>query len=127
MTDRSLPAPPQTPESAPFYAAAAAGRFLLRRCTQCGRTHWYPRALCPFCFGATAWEAHDGRGTIYSYSVMRRVTPNYAIAYVALAGGPTLMTNLVDCDFDALRIGQPVRLVFRPSADGTPVACFTPD
>ena len=63
---------------------------------------------------------------IYSYSVMRRVTPHSAIAYVTLAEGPTMMTALVDCDFDALRIGSAVRLVFKPSAGGPPVPCFTP-
>ena len=127
MAERSFPAPPQTPESEPFFAAAAEGRFLLRRCTACARPHWYPRAVCPFCFGATAWEEASGRGTLYSFSVMRRVSPQYAIAYVTLAEGPAMMTNLVGCDFGALRIGQAVRLVFRPSEGGAPVPCFTPE
>jgi uncharacterized OB-fold protein len=121
-----MPNPPITPESAPFFAAAKEGRFLIRRCGACGKAHWYPRALCPFCFGETAWEEASGDGTIYSYSVMRRASPPYAIAYVALAEGPTMMTNLVDCDFDALAIGQDVSLVFKASADGTPIPCFRP-
>ncbi len=37
---------------------------------------------------------------------MRRVDPPFALAYVTLAEGPTMMTNLVDCDFDALRSGR---------------------
>jgi len=126
MRERILPAPPATPESAPFFEAAAAGKFLVRRCSSCGRTHWYPRAVCPFCFGATAWEEASGRGTIYSFSVMRRVDPPYAIAYVTLDEGPTMMTNLVDCDVDALRIGQRVQLAFRPTDGGAPVPCFRP-
>ena len=126
MTERNLPAPPVTPESAPFFAAAAEGKFLIGRCASCGRAHWYPRARCPFCFGETRWEEASGRGVIYSFSVMRRVAPPYAIAYVTLDEGPTMMTNLVDCDFDGLRIGQRVELVFRPSEGGTPVACFRP-
>ena len=126
MSERILPAPPTTPESASFFAAAAAGKFLVRRCTACGRAHWYPRAVCPFCFGATSWEEASGRGTIYSFSVMRRVDPPYAIAYVTLDEGPTMMTNMVDCDFDALRIGQRVQLAFRPTDGGAPVPCFRP-
>jgi uncharacterized OB-fold protein len=126
MAERILPAPPLTPESAPFFAAAAEGKFLLRRCTGCGRAHWYPRAACPFCFAATAWEEASGHGVIYSFSVMRRTAPPYAIAYVTLDEGPTMMTNLVQCDFDALRIGQSVRLVFVPADGGTPVPCFRP-
>ena len=125
--ERIPPAPPITPESAPFYEAAATGRFLLRRCTDCGRAHWYPRTLCPFCFGSTAWQEASGRGVIYSYSVVRRATPPFAIAYVTLDDGPTMMTNLVGCDFDALAVGQRVRLAFRASDGGAPVPCFTPE
>ena len=126
MADRKIPAPPLTPESEPFYKAAGEGRFLIRRCTACGKPHWYPRAVCPFCCGETAWEEASGKGVIYSYSVMRRLDPPFAIAYVTLAEGPTMMTSLVDCDFDALRIGQAVSLVFKPSEGGPPVPCFTP-
>ena len=38
-----------------------------------------------------------------------------------------MMTNIVDCDFDALRIGQAVKLVFRPTEGGPPVPCFRPE
>ncbi len=126
MTDRILPAPPANPESAEFYAAAREGKYLLRRCTACRRPHWYPRAVCPFCFGTTAWEAASGNGVIYSFSPMRRADPPYTIAYVTLAEGPTMLTNIVDCDPDRLAIGQTVTLAWRAAADGTPVPCFRP-
>ena len=126
MTDHVLAAPPMNPEAAAFYEAAAQGRFLVPRCTACGRAHWYPRALCPFCLGPVRMEEASGEGTLYSYSVMRRSSPPYAIAYVTLKEGPTMLTNLVGCDFDALRIGQAVRLVFRPTLGWPPVPCFTP-
>lgn len=126
-TERTLPSPPMNAEAEPFYAAAREGRFLLKRCADCGKTHWYPRAVCPHCFSsATEWVQGSGRGVIYSFSPMRRVDPPYTLAYVTLAEGPTMMTNLVDCDVDALAIGQSVKLVFKPSEDGTPVPCFTP-
>ena len=58
---------------------------------------------------------------------MRRAPVPYAIAYVSLEEGVTIMTNLVDCDFDRIRIGQKVRLVFKPSDGGPPVPMFTPE
>lgn len=127
MSERKLPSPPITPESEPFYAAAREGRFLIRRCTPCGRPHWYPRAVCPFCGGPTEWEAASGRGTIYAFSPMRRLPVPYTIAYVTLDEGPTMMTNLVDCDPDSLAIGGRVRLAFRPAEDGNQIPCFTPE
>ena len=126
MAEHSLPAPPPSPESLEFVAAAKEGRFLIRRCTACHKAHWYPRALCPFCFGETAWEQASGNGTIYSYSVMRRVDPPFSIAYVTLEEGPVMMTSVVDCDLNALAIGQTVAVVFKPASDGTPVPCVRP-
>ena len=122
---RIIPAPARNPETEPFYRAAGEGRFLLPFCTQCGKAHWYPRFFCPFCDGRTEWREGRGEGTIYSYSVMRRVERPFALAYVELAEGPRMMTNLVDCDFDALAIGAKVTLVFKAADDGTAVPCFT--
>ena len=126
MAMRKISAPKPNPETQAFWDAAAQGRFLIRRCTACGKAHWYPRKTCPFCWGEkTAWVEASGRGTIYSYSVMRRAAEPYVVAYVTLAEGPTMLTNLVDCDFDALAIGQEVRLKFSPSEGGPPVPTFT--
>ena len=125
--ERKFPAPVPNPETKPFWEAADEGRLLLKRCRSCGDVHYYPRAYCPFCgSGETEWQPASGGGTIYSYSVMRRAEVPYAIAYVALDEGVTMMTNLVDCDLDAIRIGQRVRLVFKPTEGGPPVPTFTP-
>lgn len=127
MSERKIPAPPVSPENKPFWDAAAQGRLLYRRCNDCRQPHYYPRALCPFCFADTEWAQSAGMGTIYSFSPMRRGTPvPYAIAYVTLDEGYTMLTNLADCDFDALAIGQRVRVIFKPSEDGSPVPMFTP-
>ncbi len=125
--DRVIAPPPVNPETKPFWDAAAEGRLLIKQCAACGEFHHYPRANCPFCFSSdTRWHTASGRGTIYSYSVMRRAPVPYAIAYVTLAEGVTMMTTIVDCDLDTIRIGQQVRLVFKPSDGGPPVPMFTP-
>jgi uncharacterized OB-fold protein len=56
---------------------------------------------------------------------MRRANVPYAIAYVRLSEGTTMMTNIVDCDFDDIHVGMQVRLVFRDSAEGYPLPMFT--
>jgi uncharacterized OB-fold protein len=122
-----LPAPPVNLESRPFFDAARDGRLLIKRCLACGERHYYPRALCPFCGSdRTEWIEARGHGLIYSYSVMRRVPEPYAIAYVTLEEGVTMLTNLVDCDFDRLRIGDPVRVAFKSAEGGEIVPVFTP-
>jgi len=124
---RKIAAPVPDAESQPFWAAASEGRLLLKRCRACGEPHYYPRAICPFCFSAdTEWIQASGDGVIYTYSVMRRGPAQYAIAYVTLAEGVTMMTNIVDCDVDRIRIGMRVRVTFRPSEGGPPVPMFAP-
>jgi uncharacterized OB-fold protein len=127
FVQRKIPAPTPTPETEDFWKAASDGKLMLRKCSACHKTHWYPRAICPFCFGdAGEWVEASGEGVLYSYSVMRRAPEPYAIAYVTLAEGPTMLTNIVQCDFDALKIGQKVKLVFTPTDGGPPVPTFMP-
>ena len=124
---RRIPAPEPNPETKAFWDAAAQGKLLIKKCRACGQSHYYPRALCPYCMSdATEWQATAGTGTIYSYSVMRRAEVPYAIAYVTLDEGPTMMTNLVNCDFDSLRVGQRVKVAFTPTEGGPPVPTFAP-
>ena len=125
--ERKIPAPETNPETKPFWEAAAQGRLLIKKCLACGRVHFYPRAICPFCGSdKTEWVTASGRGTVYSYSVMRRVPVPYALAYVTLEEGVSMMTNIVDCDLDAIRIGQPVTVTFKPTGGGPPVPMFRP-
>lgn len=127
MEQRKLPAPEPNPETQAYWDAAAEGKLLVRHCAACSRAHHYPRALCPFCFSdKTEWRTALGRGTIYSFSVMQRAPVPYAVAYVTLAEGPTMLTNIVDCDFETIRIGMPIRLVFKPTEGGPPLPMFTP-
>ena len=124
---RTIPAPVVTAETQKFWDAARAGRFTVPVCVACGKAHWYPRAICPFCdSGGIEWREASGKAKIYTFSVMRRAKKPYAIAYVTLAEGPTMMTNIVDCDFDALHIGQPVTVLFAATEGGPPVPMFKP-
>ena len=125
--ERKIPAPEPNPETRPFWDAAAQGRLLLKKCLACDQLHYYPRTICPFCGSdRTEWQPAAGTGSIYSWSVMRRAETPYAIAYVTLDEGVTMLTNIVGCDLDAIRIGQKVRVVFTPTDGGPPVPTFTP-
>ena len=126
--ERKITAPLPNAENKPYFDAAAEGRLLIKRCAACGEFHFHPRALCPHCFSdRTEWVESCGRGTIYTYSVSRRVGPvPFAIAYVTLEEGVSMLTNIVDCDLDSIRIGQPVRVVFKSTEGGPPVPMFAP-
>ena len=124
--ERSIPAPLTNPETEPFWAAAREGKFLLPYCVDTGKAFWYPRQVSPFTLGKVEWRESKGTGTIYSVSVMKRAPEVYAIAYVTLDDGPTMMTNIVDCDPDSVRIGQAVEVVFHDTGEGNALPRFRP-
>lgn len=113
------------PEARPFWDSLGQGRFLLKHCGDCGKAHWYPRAICPHCSStATEWREASGRGTIYSYSISRTTGEPTCIAYVTLAEGPTMMTRIVDSELRTIRIGDAVGLAIGTTPDGTPLPFF---
>lgn len=128
VSTREFPAPVPNIETQPFWDAAKEGRLLIKHCADCGKVHWYPRAICPFCHSPkTLWKQASGKGTIYTYSVMRRAAAPFAAAYVTLEEGPAMLTNIVDCDLDALAIGMPVEVRFaRTQSEDLLVPVFRP-
>jgi len=118
--------PETNPETKPFWDACVAGKLVLPRCKDTGKFIWYPRTISPFTFGPVEWVEVSGKGRIYSLSIMKRGETPYAMAYVTLDEGTTMMTNIVDCDFDALEIGQDVIVKFVLTDGGPPMPFFTP-
>jgi len=138
LTETVLPAPPPFvhPEVKPFWEATAEGRLVLPKCLECDTLIWYPRPFCPKCASTRVeWIAASGRGSIYSFTVNRRGQADlaayreagvYVLAYVELEEGPRVMTNIVDCDPDSVRIGQQVEVVFHDTGQGTALPRFRP-
>ena len=127
------PVPEQNPETEEFWKATTEGRLVLLRCEECGVVIWYPRPLCPDC-GSTivVWIEGSGLGTVYSFSVVYRSAGSYqravpyVVAYVELAEGPRVLTNIIGCDPEQVYIGQPVRVVFCDTGDGSALYRFAP-
>jgi hypothetical protein len=130
-----LPVPGLTGDQAarPFWDAVADGRLLLQRCDRCLAVIWYPRGFCPRCGGtATSWTEASGRGTVYSYTVARKSfgafasAAPYVIAYIELAEGPRILSNVVGTRPEDVTIGLPVEVTFERPADGPAVYRFRP-
>ena len=118
--------PDTNPETKPFFDGCTAGKLVIPRCKDTGRYIWYPRGISPYTLGPVEWVEVSGKGKIYSLSVMERAEVPYAMAYVTLDEGTTMMTNIVDCDFKSLKIGQEVKVKFVPTEGGPPMPMFTP-
>jgi uncharacterized OB-fold protein len=133
MTMLPAPAPVINSTTAEFWKATTEGRFLLQRCNACDIVLWFPRRNCPKCWteDVSTFDAQQ-TGTIYSFTVVRKGTGAFkdagpfVIAYVELADGPRIMTNIVDCDIDDLHIGMPVEMVFHYTGEGSALYRFRP-
>lgn len=113
------------PETYNFWIAAEDGKLLLKNCSDCIQPHWYPRILCPHCGSLnTNWIQACGKGTIYTYSINKKATPPYILAYVKLEEGPIIMTNIIDCEENLLSIGAPVEVIFQQVSNGRSMPFF---
>ncbi|TQM11346.1 Zn-ribbon domain-containing OB-fold protein [Pseudonocardia kunmingensis] len=120
MTDaHSIPPQPvPDPDTAPFWAAAAAGHLALCRCQDCKLWMQPPLDRCRVCAGPTAFEDVTGYGTLYSFIVQHRATvPGYlddlpyTVGLVELdeQSGLRLPGRLVGIDHGEVACGMRVR------------------
>lgn len=140
MSELPFPLPDVTWEPLrPFWSGAADGELRLPSCNGCGRIHWYPVGPCRRCGSdaAVGWHPVAGTGTLHSWTVVHHaflpelapLVP-FAPALVALDADPDvrLVTRIVDADLDALAVGQPMQVSFRPmrfaGVDGEVAAPF---
>jgi len=133
MTTLPVPAPAVNDDTKEFWDATAEGRFLLRRCDDCGVVIWYPRFVCPMCSSTkTSWFEGSGLGVVYSFTIPRRGPGAYAeaapfvVAYVELEEGPRVLTNLVEVELDEIRVGMEVEVVFHDTGQGNALYRFRP-
>lgn len=103
-----------------FREGCQAGELRLQQCASCHLYQFYPRIICSHCNADELhWKAVSGRGKIASYTVVRRgISPAYPAPYVValidLEEGPRMMSNVVGCDPEQVRVDQPVQAIFEP-------------
>lgn len=127
-----LPKPYQ--DTAPYWDAAKEHKFVIQQCDDCGKFQFYPRGICSHCHSSNlSWRDSEGKGTIYSFTVSERAPhPGFKdrlpfiLAMIDLAEGPRMMSNLIDCDPDTLKIGMPVKVVFDDITEEITLPKFTP-
>jgi len=121
-------------ETRGYWEGAGRHELVLQRCKRCGTVQHRPRALCVTCLSDEIEHfVASGRGSVWTFTVteqnqvppFREAVP-YVLAYVELEEGPRLLTNVVDCAPEQVRIGLPVKAEFRADADGLAVPVFRP-
>ena len=114
------PLPHIDEESRPWWEAAQRHDLYIQKCRDCGDLRFHPRALCTSCMSArTEWVRCKGTGKIYTFTVTNqnqaggfRDSLPYIMAWVEVDEGLKMLTNIVDCPPEQVKIGMPVEAVF---------------
>lgn len=125
MFDMTKPMPEVQPWSEKFWEGTKNGKLLIQTCKSCKSKIFYPRKYCPECWSKELdWIEGSGKGTVYSFTTAySMVEPRfmdelpYTIAYVDLKEGVRLMTRIVECKPEEIKIGMEVEVVYTPRGD----------
>jgi uncharacterized OB-fold protein len=135
MTDtprKHFPRP--TPETEVFWEGCRKQELLLQRCVECSEFQFYPRIICTNCTSKNLeWVKASGQGTILTFTIVRRPVSEayaadvpYVVALIKLDEGPTMMSNVVQCDPETLQIGDPVQVLFENWSEDVSIPQFRP-
>jgi uncharacterized OB-fold protein len=116
--------PKINPVDAPFWRAAADGKFLLQKCKSCGKVQFFPRVACVDCFGELDWIEAKGTGKIHSFTLVRvprnpafkDEAPIYYIN-VILDEGVIIESRLVGESKEKVKMGDRVKVVYQQTQD----------
>ncbi len=107
-------------ESRGFWEGTLERELRVQACVACGARQLPPAACCSTCLSQDLrWEAVSGRGTVFSFTVVRHAFhPSfldkvpYVLADIELEEGPIITSNVTDVPVDDVRIGMPVSVWF---------------
>lgn len=131
-----MPLPVADLHTKPFWDACREHRLVVQRCTGCG-THRSPaKAVCWSCGSFSYdWSESAGDARVFTYTIAHH-TPHpvasvslpYNIVVVELADCDhvLLISNVIDCPEDELRVDLPVELAWEDRSDGQTLYRFRP-
>lgn len=118
--DMTKPIPVVQPWTEKFWEGTREGKYLIQHCKDCNTNIFYPRKFCPECWsGNLDWIEASGKGKIMTFSTaMSMVEPRfmdelpYTLAYIDLEEGVRIMSRIVECDPQDIKIGMEVEVIF---------------
>lgn len=132
--DLARPLPALTADTRPYWTGGERGELLIQQCDDCAYFIHPPTGFCPRCESRkTRFQPVSGKAKVLSFSVNHRrwmpgLPDRYVLAIVTIAEQEDvrLVTNIVDCDPDAVRFDMPVKVLFEQNGEHW-VPLFEPD
>lgn len=136
MDAYTKPLPQPSALTQPFWDAARKGELRIQRCDRCARFRFYPTAVCSSCGSqAATWTRMSGRGTVFSWIVVRRAIEAawkdavpFTVAVVELAEQKGLLVTgtLTGVEPGDIVAGMPVEVWFEPVSDDVSLTRWRP-
>lgn len=99
---------------------AAKGELAFQR-DGSGKAFFPPRVIAPKDGAMPVWDISAGRGVIHALTLVRhKGEPPLALAMIELDEGFRMMSHVLSDAPETLRIGDRVKVSFRPLAEGQP-------
>ena len=119
MSAYTLPLPIITTTEKGFWEGARRNELMVYQCVNCG-AYYYPPMDCIACDSPKMeWTKASGLGKVYTFVVYHMAYHPawkdripYNVAWIELEEGPLLMSNIIGCKNEDIRVGMPVEVVF---------------
>lgn len=128
------PAPAPTPETSPFWEAAAQGRLRLQICAACEELIFPPAGYCPACLSqALVWRELSGRGRLRAWTELflpafpGAPKPAVIAEVEPVEGRAAVLAMLTEAEPGTLHLGAPVSIRFARDANGWSYPYAVPD
>jgi uncharacterized OB-fold protein len=112
-----------------FFSFLQKNIFALPKCKNCGKFHFFPRIICPYCGEfELVWQTVSGEGKVYSTTTIRRKPErggDYNVCLITLKEGPRMMSTVENIAAELVEIGDKVFASINNDGD-EPFIIFTP-
>ena len=133
-TLQPLPIPVPSIDNQAFWEACNRGELVIQHCPRCDVLRHPPRPMCPGCRSKElGWKKVSGLGTVYSYTVTHQaIHPSlrgrvpWTVIMVDLDEGVRMISHIVDCPAEDVRIRMRVEVVFEEVEAGVTLPYFRP-
>jgi uncharacterized OB-fold protein len=134
QTAYNKPLPVPDPESTPFWDGMRENRLMLQRVASTGEHLFPPVTFCPGSLERPEWVQASGKGTVFSWIVVRHPVPRdiyadevpYVVALVALDEGCRMTGNILDCAPEDVHAGMSVEIVYNQVTPEITLPAFRP-
>ena len=126
--------PKPTRDTERFWEGCRNRELLIQQCSNCHSYQFYPRMICANCMSSDVnWVKSSGVGVVSTFTIVRRAPSKayeadlpYVLALIKLDEGPTMMSNIIQCDPESVKTGMKVEVVFEDCNDEITLPKFRP-